>query len=64
LTANPNIKVEIKRLYRGVDYSIELDVTEIESVDHMGPLMRQAEHFIDKILDAAASNRGKSKVES
>lgn len=64
MTANPSIKIKINRVYRGVDYSLELGVHEIESVEELGVLMQQAERFIDRILDAmpmkveaAASNQ-------
>ena len=43
-------KVRIKRVYRDVPYEIEADLHEIKSVDQVGQLMRQAEQFIDKII--------------
>jgi len=50
--SKPEAHVVVRRVYRGVDYEIILDVNEVESVDQVGLLMRQAERFIDKMLDA------------
>jgi len=49
------INVVVRRVYRGVDYEIVLDVNEVESVSRagLGLLLRQAEQFIDKVLDDA-----------
>lgn len=45
------IKLRVSRVYRGVPYSIEADLYEVESVDLIGRLMRKAESFIDKMLE-------------
>ena len=46
-----SIKLCIRRVYRGVPYSIEANLHEVESVDLIGRLMRTAESFIDRMLE-------------
>ena len=47
----PEIHVVVRRVYRGVRYEVVLNVSNLESVDQVGLLMRQAERFIDKMLE-------------
>jgi hypothetical protein len=47
----PPVKLKIKRVYKNVPYEIEADINEIESAEQVS-LMRQAEQFIDKMLEA------------
>jgi len=46
-----SIKLCVRRVYRGVPYSIEADLYEVGSVDLVGQLMRKAESFIEKMLE-------------
>jgi len=45
------IMVKIKRLYRGIEYEIELDFDTLDVVKDVGPVVKSVEEFIDKMLE-------------
>ena len=45
------IMVKIKRVYKDVEYEIELDFDTLDMVKDVGPIIKSVEEFIDKMLE-------------
>jgi len=43
--------VKIKRVYKDVEYEIELDFDTLDMVKDVGPIIKSVEEFIDKMLE-------------
>ena len=45
------IMVKIKRVYKDVEYEIEMDFDTLDMVKDVGPIIKSVEEFIDKMLE-------------
>ncbi|MHA1262892.1 MAG: hypothetical protein ACTSSA_12510 [Candidatus Freyarchaeota archaeon] len=45
------ILVRIKRLYRGVEYEIEMSFDDLKTLKDLGPIIKMVEEFIDGWMD-------------
>jgi len=43
--------VRIKRLYRGVEYEIEMSFDDLKTLKDLGPIIKMVEEFIDGWMD-------------
>jgi len=43
------ILVRIKRLYRGIEYEIEMNFEDLKIIKDVGPIIDMIEKFIDRI---------------